>query len=218
MKALGLMFCVFAVLAALGGLAQINPIWLYGPFVAYSASSPAQPDWYMGWLEGAVRLAPPWDLSLFGFTVGELFLPGVVFPGLFFTLVAAWPCIEARVTDDREPHHLLQRPREVPLRSAIGAAGLTLMTILTIAGSNDVMARLFSIEVDRLNVWLRWGLFVLPPAIGFVVFRARRQLRDQDIHPVSRPKRVDVRWSPTGGFEEAEADGDARVGTSEREP
>jgi ubiquinol-cytochrome c reductase cytochrome b subunit len=204
MKALGLMFCVFAVLAALGGLAQINPIWLYGPFVPYSASSPAQPDWYMGWLEGAVRLAGPWSVTVFGHTIGELFWPGVVFPGLFFTIVAAWPFVEARVTGDHDEHHFLQRPREMPLRSAVGAAGLTLMSILTIAGSNDVMARLFDVEVDQLNVWLRWGLLVLPLAVAFVVFRACRELGERDVHPVSRPKRLEVRWSQTGGFEESE--------------
>jgi ubiquinol-cytochrome c reductase cytochrome b subunit len=218
MKALGLMFCVFAVLALLGGLAQINPIWLYGPFVPYSASSPAQPDWYMGWLEGAVRLAPNWDLHLFGHTVGELFWPGVVFPGVFFTLVAAWPFIEGRFTGDRDVHHFLQRPREAPLRSAIGAAGLTLMSVLTVAGSNDVMARLFDVEVDRLNVWLRWGLLVLPLAIGFAVYRACRELARRDLHPVSRPKRLDVRWSPTGGFEEAEPDGERAASSLGEEP
>jgi ubiquinol-cytochrome c reductase cytochrome b subunit len=204
MKALGLMFCVFSVLALLGGLAQINPIWLYGPFVPYSASSPAQPDWYMGWLEGAVRLAPNWSLHLFGHTVGELFLPGVVFPGVFFTLVAVWPFLEARATGDHEVHHFLQRPREAPVRSAVGAAGLTLMSVLTVAGSNDVMARLFDVEVDRLNVWLRWGLLVLPLGVGYAVYRACRELGRGDLHPVRRPKRLEVRWSATGGFEDVE--------------
>jgi ubiquinol-cytochrome c reductase cytochrome b subunit len=151
-----------------------------------------------------VRLAGPWSVTVFGHTIGELFWPGVVFPGLFFTIVAAWPFVEARVTGDHDEHHFLQRSREMPLRSAVGAAGLTLMSILTIAGSNDVMARLFDVEVDQLNVWLRWGLLVLPLAVAFVVFRACRELGERDVHPVSRPKRLEVRWSQTGGFEESE--------------
>jgi ubiquinol-cytochrome c reductase cytochrome b subunit len=109
-------------------------------------------------------------------------------------------------------HHFLQRPREAPLRSAIGAAGLTLMTVLTVAGSNDVMARLFDVEVDRLNVWLRWGLVVLPLGVGYAVYRACRELGRGDLHPVRRPKRLEVRWSPAGGFEDVEVEraGDER--------
>jgi len=202
MKALGLMFTVFAVLAALGGLVQINPVWVYGPFVASSASAPAQPDWYVGWLEGAIRLAPNWEPHVFGHTVGELFLPGVVLPGLFFALVWAWPFLEARARRDRTMHHLLQHPREAPLRSAIGAAGLTLMTVLTLAGSNDVMAKLFRIEVDTLNTGLRWALFVAPPVVGFAVHRICRQLNREQTHPVRRPARGAVRWSPDGGFDQ----------------
>jgi ubiquinol-cytochrome c reductase cytochrome b subunit len=202
MKALGLMFCVFAVLGALGGLAQINPIWLHGPFVPYSASSPAQPDWYMGWLEGIARLAPDWAFTVFGRVVSELFLPAVVFPGLFFTVVALWPFIEARATGDREVHHFLQRPREAPLRSAIGAAGLTLVTILTFAGANDVLARLFGVDVDRLNTWLRVSVLLLPAVVGYAVYLACIELRDADMNPVRRPRRLSVRWSDRGGFEE----------------
>jgi len=212
MKALGLLFCVFAVLAFLGGLAQINPIWLYGPFVPYSASSPAQPDWYMGWLEGAVRLAPPWSITLFGHTIGELFWPGVVLPGIFFTLLALWPFLEARVSHDHEIHHFLQHPREAPLRSAIGAAGLTFMTMLTIAGSNDVLARLFHVEVDRLNVGLRWSLLLAPLLVGVVVYRVCRELSARDVHPISRPTRLSVRWSDEGGFEEVEEEEHAGEG------
>jgi ubiquinol-cytochrome c reductase cytochrome b subunit len=206
MKALGLMFMVFAVLSALGGLVQINPIWVYGPFVPYSASAPAQPDWYVGWLEGVVRLAPNWEFHPFGHTVGELFLPGVVLPGLFFGLVAVWPFLEARVRRDRSRHHLLQRPREAPLRSSIGAAGVTLMVVLTIAGSNDVMAKLFRIEVDSLNTALRWLVFVGPLVVGFVVHRICLQLVREDLHPVRRPRRGEIRWSSRSGFEEHEED------------
>lgn len=202
MKALGLMFLVFGTIALLGGLVQINPVWLYGPFVPSSASSPAQPDWYMGWLEGVVRLAPDWEWTIFGHTIGELFLPGVVFPTLFFGLVALWPFIEARVTGDRELHHFLDRPRDAPGRSAFGAAGTTLMAVLTFAGSNDVMAKLFQVEVDTLNTVLRILVLVLPPVVGLAVHRVCRELSDRDLHPVARPRRVRVRWSVDGGFED----------------
>jgi hypothetical protein len=81
------------------------------------------------------------------------------------------------------------------------------MTLLTLAGSNDVLARLFSVEVDRLNVWLRWSLLILPLLIGLAVFRICRELGGRGLHPVSRPKRLEVRWSEEGGFEDVEVGG-----------
>ena len=100
----------FAVLAGLGGLVQINPVWLYGPFIPYSAPSPAQPDFYAGWLEGILRLWPNWEFHVFGHTIGELFLPAVVVPGIIFTVLALWPFIEARAKRDTAMHHDAQRP------------------------------------------------------------------------------------------------------------
>ena len=113
-KTLGLFFFVFAVCAALGGLAQINPVWLYGPFQSSAVSAGSQPDWYIGWLEGALRLMPPWETRIGGFEVANPFFPGVLLPGITFMLLYAWPWIEARFTRDYEEHHLLDRPRDRP--------------------------------------------------------------------------------------------------------
>ena len=90
-KALGLFVVVAAVLAALGGLVQINPIWLYGPFDPAAVSTAAQPDWYMGWLDGALRLAPAFRLHILGYRVPEIIVPAVIFPGLTFVVLFAWP-------------------------------------------------------------------------------------------------------------------------------
>jgi ubiquinol-cytochrome c reductase cytochrome b subunit len=204
MKSTGLAFLVFAVLAALGGLVQINPVWLYGPFLPYTASSPSQPDWYAGWLEGVLRLWPNWEFSAFGHTVGELFLPGVVLPGLVFTVLALWPFLEARVTGDRDWHHFLDRPRDAPARTGIGAAGVTFMTILTVAGSNDVLAKFLGIEVDSFNTLLRWASFVGPPAVGGATFLVCRDLSTRELRPVEAPPRMTVRWTADGGFEDLE--------------
>ena len=88
-KTIGLMFFVFAALSALGGLVQVNPVWLYGPFVPAAVSAGSQPDWYLGWLEGALRVMPPWEIRAFGFEVPNPFYPGVLLPGLFFSS-SAW--------------------------------------------------------------------------------------------------------------------------------
>jgi ubiquinol-cytochrome c reductase cytochrome b subunit len=206
------MFVVFGVLSALGGLFQVNPIWFYGPFVPYSASSPAQPDWYMGWLEGLVRLAPNWtEFSVFGYLVAEPFIPAVVLPGIFFTIVAVWPYLERRVTGDRRPHNLLQKPRDAPGRTAIGVVGLTLLIILTLAGSNDVLAKFLQVEVDTLNSVFRWLLLVGPPIAGVVAYRICTELRERGEHPILQPRRVLVRRNAEGGFDEpddAEAEGE----------
>ena len=90
-RPIGLFFLVAAVLVALGGLVQINPIWLYGPYRPAAVTTAAQPDWYMGWMEGALRLMPPGDLHVFGYTVAEPVLPGVLLPGLTFALLYLWP-------------------------------------------------------------------------------------------------------------------------------
>ena len=78
-KAGGFFFLVFAVLAALGGLAQINPVWLYGPYDASQVSAGSQPDWYVGFLDGSTRLMPNWEIGAFGYTFSpNVFVPTVV--------------------------------------------------------------------------------------------------------------------------------------------
>ena len=200
LKSLGLLFMIGAVLALLGGLFQINPVWFYGPFDPTLPTSPAQPDWYVGWLEGALRLAPPFEPHAFGWRLPEPFIPGVVVPGAFFTILAAWPFIERRITGDRELHNLLDRPRDNPMRSGVGAAGITFMAILTLAGSNDLLAYLFQVSVEGMNAVMRVLLFLGPVGAGLVTYAICRELRNREFHPVRRPERVALRRTAEGGF------------------
>jgi len=201
LKAVGLAFVTWAVSALLGGIAQINPVWLYGPFVPYSAPSPAQPDFYVGWLEGLLRLWPAWEFTLLGVTVSSAFLPGAVVPGVITGILLLWPFLESWATGDREWHHFAQRPREAPVRTAIGAGGLTVFTILMLSGSNDVLAHFLHVEVDGLNSVLRWSLLFLPAVVAIVTYRICRDLRDRDARPIQRPARSRVRRTTTGGYE-----------------
>jgi ubiquinol-cytochrome c reductase cytochrome b subunit len=162
MKSLGLFFAVAAVLCLLGGLFQINPVWLYGPYHASQVSSPAQPDWYMGWLEGALRLAPNWRFHVFGYTISEVFLPAVVLPGITFGLLYLWPFIERRVTGDTAEHQLLDRPREHPARTAIGVGALVFYFVLFAAGSQDIGAQKFATAIPTITVVFQVLLVVLP--------------------------------------------------------
>jgi ubiquinol-cytochrome c reductase cytochrome b subunit len=203
LKGAGLAFVVFGVLAAMGGLLQINPVWLYGPFDPSVVSSPAQPDWYLGWLEGALRLFPAWDLEVFGRQIPEVFWPGVVLPSLFFGLMILWPWIERRITGDREAHHLLDRPREAPVRAGVGAGVLTFAVFLTLAGSNDVLGPFLGIPAEDVTVALRVLVLALPPVVGYLTYRFCRSLGERDDHPIREPRRVHLRRTAGGGFEDA---------------
>jgi ubiquinol-cytochrome c reductase cytochrome b subunit len=170
-KSIALFFVVGAVLGLLGGVAQINPVWLYGPFLPQAVSSPAQPDWYLGWLEGALRLFPDWEIRAFGHTVANPFFPAVLLPGVTFLLLYLWPFLEQRFTRDYRQHDLLDRPRDRPVRTGLGAAALAFYGILFIAASNDVIAKLFDVPVGGVTWVFRLLVIALPPVIGFGVYR-----------------------------------------------
>jgi ubiquinol-cytochrome c reductase cytochrome b subunit len=178
-KSVGLFFAIFAVLALLGGIAQINPVWLYGPFDPSAVTSPAQPDWYLGWVEGALRLFPAWEISAFGYTIANPFFPAVLLPGITFTLLYAWPFVEARFTKEHlRSHELLDRPRENPVRTGIGFAALTFYTLLFSGGSNDLVAKWFHVDVSGVTATLRILVVVLPPLVGWIAYRWAKALRD----------------------------------------
>jgi ubiquinol-cytochrome c reductase cytochrome b subunit len=189
MTSLSLFAFTIAVLSLLGGLFEINPLWLYGTYEPYEVFAPAQPDWYMGWLEGLLRLWPAWEWTMFGLTIPSVFLPGVVVPGILFGVVYAWPWIDARyIAKDQAEHHLLDRPRDVPVRTGWGVAGVTFLTVITIAGSNDVIASDLEMGLDTLTLLLRIATLVLPPLLGYVAFRTARMLQRREQEAVEGPE------------------------------
>ena len=210
-KSVGLFCLVAGVLTALGGLAQINPIWLYGPFKPATVSSGSQPDWYVGWLDGALRVMPPWEIRAFGHTVPNPFFPGVLLPGLTFAGLYLWPFLEARLTKDREPHNLLNLPRDAPVRTAIGAAALAFYTLLFFAGANDILAVQFRVAPESITNAFRVLLFVLPAIVFLVTRKVCRDLQRSGVHPAKHPVGSRVERTPTGGYEEIEPDGEGSV-------
>ncbi len=177
-RSTGLFLLTGAVVALLGGLVQINPVWTYGPYTPYVATVPAQPDWYMGWLEGALRLGPSFEPTIFGVTIPSLFLPAIGLPTLMLLLFVAWPFVEKHVRGDDEEHHLLEWPSEAPGRTAVGAAVLCVLVVLTLAGGNDVLAALTTVTLEDLNSIFRISLLVLPILVGLIVYRITRARRD----------------------------------------
>jgi len=179
-RSIGLFAGVFAVIALLGGLAQVNPIWLYGPFNPAAVSTASQPDWYMGWLEGALRLSPAVRLHLFGYTLSEVFWPGVVLPGITFGLLYLWPFLERRITGDRGVHHILDRPRHRPARTAIGVGTLVFYFVLFAAGSQDIAAQKFATDIPTVTRVFDVALFALPLAAMALTWKLCRDLSAAD--------------------------------------
>ena len=167
----GFFFLVAAVIAALGGLVQINPIWLYGQYVPYQVSYAVQPDWYMGWLDGALRLMPSWEIVGFGHMVPTVFFPAVLLPGITFTVLGLWPFIEKKITKDNLEHNLLDNPRDVPWRTAFGVGALAFYVVLFFASSTDVLANSFSVSLNFVLWAFRILVFVVPPVAAFIAYK-----------------------------------------------
>lgn len=175
-RSMALLCMVVAVVGFLGGVAQVNPIWLYGPYKPYSASSGAQPDWYVGWLEGSLRLFPGWPLHLFGYTVSELFWPAVFLPIATFSVLYAWPALERRFSSDLVSHNLLDRPRDRPVRTAIGVGGLTFYAVLFAAGGQDLIAFLLQTTQPPVTLTLRGMAIGLPIVTSAITWKVCRDL------------------------------------------
>ena len=168
-KATGFLFMVTGVIALLGGLAQINPIWQFGPYDASKISYAVQPDWYMGFLDGALRIWPAWEWTGFGHTIPlEVFLPAAVLPGIVFGICFAWPTIERLYTKDSAAHNLLDRPRDRPKRTAFGAAFFAFLAMLFIASSTDVLANFFHVSLNTV-LWAMRILVIVVPLIVYPI-------------------------------------------------
>src|SRR5262249_4081312 len=142
----------------------------YDPTKAAAATAGSQPDWYVGWLDGALRVMPGWEIRAFHHTIANPFFPGMVLPGLTFGALYLWPFLERRFTRDMNAYNLLDRPRASPVRTAVGAAALAFYGILFLAGGNDVLAALTQIAPETITAFFRIAIFAIPAAV-FVVTR-----------------------------------------------
>jgi len=191
------------VLTLLGGVAQINPVWQLGPSHPARVTSPAQPDWYLAFLDGLVRLAPPWSFELFGYTISEMLWPALLLPAVAFGILTLWPWIERRLGGDRATHDLLDRPRDAPLRSAVGAAGLTMFGVAFLAAGNDILAVLLYLPLEAVTRLLQW-LFVLGPVVvGLVTYAVCRSLRRSGLHPARAAAGPRLERTSAGGYRTA---------------
>ncbi|WP_435214896.1 cytochrome bc1 complex cytochrome b subunit [Streptomyces sp. bgisy034] len=185
-KAGGFFFLVFGVLALMGGVASINPVWAFGPYRPDLVTTGAQPDWYLGFSEGLIRVMPGWELNAWGHTLElGVFIPFSLFP-LILLALGLYPFLEAWVTGDRREHHILDRPRNVPVRTALGAAWLSLYAVLLIGGGNDIVATHLHLSINVITWFVRIAVFVAPVLTYVVTKRIclglQRRDRDMVLH------------------------------------
>jgi ubiquinol-cytochrome c reductase cytochrome b subunit len=177
-RSLGLMFFVAAVLFALGGLVQVNPVWQWGPFHPWLGTNGAQPDWYLGWLIGALRLMPSFDVTIGHYTlIPNPFWGGVLFPLVVLGVLGAFPWVERRLSGDRAIHNLLDRPRDAPNRTAFGVAFLSFVFMVFLFGAADRVYVLFDLTYNVQLFMFRVGIFVIPLALFFLTRRWCRELK-----------------------------------------
>ncbi len=185
LRSIGLMFAVTGVLFLMGGLIQINPIWLWGPYETWNATNGAQPDWYMGWLIGALRAMVSFEPTVGDYTlVPNPFFGGALLPMAVFAFLFTWPSIERRITGDTRQHHLLDRPRDNPMRTGVGVALGTFVALVLFAGSADRVFVQTGIPYQT-QMWVyRVLLFVLPVLAFFVARRIALELRETGERPL----------------------------------
>ncbi|WP_326546301.1 cytochrome bc complex cytochrome b subunit [Mycolicibacterium sp. ND9-15] len=158
------------ILGLMGGLLTINPVWNLGPYKPSQVSAGSQPDFYMMWTEGVARIFPPWELYWGNYTVPASTWVAL-FMGLVFTLLIAYPFIEKKLTGDDAHHNLLQRPRDAPVRTALGAAAIALYMLFTLCAMNDIIAFKFHISLNA-TTWIgRIGMVVLPAIVYYIAYR-----------------------------------------------
>ncbi|MCX4909491.1 cytochrome bc complex cytochrome b subunit [Streptomyces sp. NBC_00878] len=185
-KAGGFFFLVFGVLSMMGAIATINPVWAFGPYRADLVTTGAQPDWYLGFSEGLIRVMPGWEINAWGHTLQlGVFIPFSLFP-LIMLAIGVYPFIEAWITGDKREHHILDRPRNVPTRTALGVAWLSLYGVLLIGGGNDIVATHLHLSINSITWFVRIAFFLVP-VLAFVITKRvclglQRGDRDKVLH------------------------------------
>lgn len=188
------------VLALMAGLTTINAIWNLGPYNPAQVSAGSQPDIYMLWTDGAARVMPAWELYIFGHTI-----PGAFWVALMclvmVALLIAYPFIEKKITGDDAHHNLLQRPRDVPVRTSLGVMGILFFFLLTLSGGNDLFAYHFQVSLNAMTWVGRIGLIILPPLAYFITYRICIGLQRKDREVLEHGIETGViKMEPSGAF------------------
>lgn len=203
-RAGGFAVIVFGFIILMAATLQINPVWLHGPYNPSQVSAGSRPDWYVAFLDGALRLMPPLEIDVLGYPVAlSVLVPVVVLPGIILGALAVYPWIEDKLIGARGDQHVLDRPRNMPVRTGLGVAFIVFYVLLWIAGGNDQLATTFGVSMNAVTQVLQVGIIVLPPLAYWVAKRIclGLQLRDRDKVLHGRESGIIVA-TPEGGFNE----------------
>ncbi|GLY42667.1 ubiquinol-cytochrome c reductase cytochrome b subunit [Amycolatopsis sp. NBRC 101858] len=162
---------VVGVLALMSGLFQINPVWNFGPYNPAQVSAGSQPDWYMAWADGMLRIWPAWEVYLGNYTIPAVFFPGAVGMPILIGLLLVYPFLERKLSKDTAHHNLLQRPRDAPVRTALGAMALGFFMVIELSGFNDIIADSFDISLNATTWAGRIGVLIVPPIAYYLTYR-----------------------------------------------
>jgi ubiquinol-cytochrome c reductase cytochrome b subunit len=206
-KAGGFFFIVFGLTTVMGALVTINPIWMFGPYVPNQVSAGSQPDWYMGFLDGAVRIMPNWELHFWNYTLSlNIMVPAMILPVVLLAAVFSYPWLEAWATGDKSEHHLLDRPRNAATRTGIGAAFLAFYIILFFSAGNDIIAHNFHLAINHITYFFRVFVFVGPVIAFWSAKRIALSLQRRDIDKLMHGRETgNVLRLPHGEFVEIHA-------------
>jgi len=203
-KAGGFFFIVFGVTALMGGLLTINPVWLFGPYDPSKVTAGSQPDWYMGWPDGLLRIMPGLESHIFGHTISwNVMVPILLVPPLMLTILILLPFLESWITGDKRDHHLLQRPRNAPTRTAVMVALMTFYGLSWAAGGNDLIAITLDLSINQITYFMRAAVF-LGPVIAFIITKRwciSLQRKDEEVLLHGYETGIIMR-SPEGGYSE----------------
>jgi ubiquinol-cytochrome c reductase cytochrome b subunit len=203
-KAGGFFFITFGVTAIMGAVLSINPVWKFGPYDPTKVTAGSQPDWYMGWPDGALRIMPGWESHFWGSTWSwNIFVPVILMPTLSWILVTILPFLEAWITGDKREHHLLQRPRNAPTRTAFMVSLMTWYAMFWLAGGNDLIAIKLHSSINNITYALRVLVFVGPAIASFITRRWCIALQRHDNETLLHGYETGVIMrSPEGGYSE----------------
>ncbi|MEU3271890.1 cytochrome bc complex cytochrome b subunit [Saccharomonospora sp. NPDC006951] len=177
----GVWFAVVTGFTALmSGLFQINAVWNLGPYNPSQVSAGVQPDWYLAWADGILRIWPAWELYIGNYTVPPVFFAGAIGMGILFTVLIAYPFIERKLTKDTAHHNLLQRPRDAPVRTSLGVMAITFFMVIEASGFNDIIAYTFDISLNAMTWAGRMGVLLLPPLAYWITYRICLGLQRSD--------------------------------------
>jgi ubiquinol-cytochrome c reductase cytochrome b subunit len=223
-KAGGFFFIVFGVITLMGALLQINPVWVFGPYNPGEVTAGSQPDWYMGFAEGAIRImpGPGWEWHIGSTTWSwNVFIPLALPMALLFGGMAIYPFIEGWVTGDKSEHHILERPRNNPTRTGLGVAAMTWYGMLWAGGGNDIIATTFGISLNHVTYFLRAAVFVAPVLAFLITKRICIGLqRSDEARLLHGAETGIIERDPSGGYSERHrpiTQGEAYVLTQHKE-